>query len=173
MSVYFTSDLHLGHKNIAKFRSFVSSCEQNTELIEEDWNKRISKNDVVYVLGDAAFDYESLQRMGNWKGRKILIRGNHCDFVSIHDLVNVFEEVYGMLKYKGMWLTHCPIHPDEMRGKIGNAHGHCHNFQITKGIGPFKKLHPKYLNCCVDIIWPEYNTIFMTLDQVRGYFGRG
>jgi calcineurin-like phosphoesterase family protein len=171
MSVYFCSDLHLGHKNIAKFRGFVSSCEDNTRLIEEFWDKRIKKNDVVYCLGDAAFDQESLQRIGNWKGRKILIKGNHCDFVSSHEQLQVFEEIYGMLKYKGMWLTHCPIHPDEMRGKKGNLYGHTHNHHITKGWGPFKKLHPKYLNCCVDSVWKNRKDIFYSLDQVRTYFG--
>jgi calcineurin-like phosphoesterase family protein len=170
MSVYFCSDLHLGHLNIAKFRSFVSSREENTRLIEELWNKRITKNDVVYCLGDAAFDYGSLQRMGNWKGRKILIKGNHDDLVSTVDQLNVFEEIYGILKYKAMWLTHCPIHFDEMRGRKGNLYGHTHNHHITQGWGPFKRLHPKYLNCCIDSIWAKKKDIFYSLDEAKKYF---
>jgi calcineurin-like phosphoesterase family protein len=168
--VYFCSDLHLGHKNIAKFRSHVSSSEENTTIIEECWNKRIKKNNIVYCLGDAAFDYESLQRMGNWKGRKILIKGNHCDLVPSRDQMEVFEEIHGMLRYKGMWLTHCPIHFSEMRGKKGNVHGHIHNAQITKGWGPFKRPHPKYLNCCVDAVWKQKKDIFYSLDEVKQYF---
>lgn len=171
MSVYFCSDLHLGHKNISKFRPFVSSTEENTNLVVNDWTKKISKNDVVYCLGDAAFDKDSLNILGNLKGRKVLIRGNHDDFVSIHDLSCVFEEIYGMFKYKGMWLTHCPIHSDEMRGRKGNVHGHTHNHIIKKGIWPFKMDHPKYLNVCVDVIWKKYNSIFISLDEVRKYFG--
>lgn len=170
MSVYFCSDLHLGHRNIAKFRNFVSSCEDNTRLIEESWDRRIKKNDVVYVLGDAAFDHESLQRIGNWKGRKILLKGNHDDFVSCQDQLNVFEEVHGMLKYKGMWLTHSPIHPDEMRGRKGNVHGHVHLATVQKGWGPFKKDDRRYLNACVDVVWHRYNSIFISLDEVKKYF---
>ncbi len=169
MSVYICSDLHLDHRNIGKFRHFVGNSEENTILIQEDWNRRISKNDLVYCLGDAAFSKEGLDILGNLKGRKILIKGNHCDFVSTKDQMEVFEEVHGMLKYKGMWLTHCPIHPDELRGK-NNVHGHTHNHIIHKGWGPWKKVDQRYLNCCVDVIYPKYNSIFISLDQVRQYF---
>ena len=37
----------------------------------------------------------------------------------------MFKEVEGMLRYKHAWLTHSPIHTDELRGKI-NIHGHTH-----------------------------------------------
>lgn len=172
MSIYFCSDFHLSHKNIAKFRPFVKDAEDNTRFLVDLWNQRIKKQDVVYCLGDMSFDKNGLDVLGNLKGRKILIRGNHCDLVSIHDLTNVFEEVYGMLKYKGMWLTHCPIHPDEIRGRKGNLYGHTHNHHIMKGWGPFKKLHPKYLNCCVDSIWQKKKDIFYSLDEARKYFGQ-
>jgi calcineurin-like phosphoesterase family protein len=82
MSVHVIADPHLGHRNISKYRKFISSTEDNTRLIQEDWNKHINKNDVVYVLGDAAFDYHSLALFGNLKGRKILVKGNHDDLVS-------------------------------------------------------------------------------------------
>ena len=38
-------------------------------------------------------------------------------------------EVYGFVKYKEFWLSHCPIHPNELRGKV-NIHGHVHNKTI-------------------------------------------
>ena len=28
--------------------------------------------------------------------------------------------------YKNMWLNHCPIHPEELRGRDGCVHGHMH-----------------------------------------------
>ena len=171
MSVYVCSDLHLDHKNIATFRSFVSSCQQNTDLIKEDWQRRISKNDVVYILGDAAFGIEGLNLLGNLKGRKILIKGNHDDFVSTSDQSKVFEEIHGMLKYKGFWFTHCPIHPDEMRGRKGNVHGHVHNASVQKrGFLGKKVLDKRYLNACVDVIYPQYGSIFISLDEIRKYF---
>jgi calcineurin-like phosphoesterase family protein len=35
------------------------------------------------------------------------------------------DSVQSLVKYKGFWLTHAPIHPDELRGKM-NVHGHVH-----------------------------------------------
>jgi calcineurin-like phosphoesterase family protein len=170
MSSYICSDLHLGHKNISKFRKFVTDSADNTNKIVNCWRETIRKQDIVFCLGDVAFDKESLDILGNLKGRKVLIKGNHDDFISTKDQANVFEEIHGILQYKGMWLTHCPIHPAEMRKRKGNAHGHTHNFQITKGFGPFKKLHPKYLNCCVDQVWSKKNSIFYSLDDLKSYF---
>ena len=37
-----------------------------------------------------------------------------------------------MVRYKKMWLTHCPIHPDEMRRCVGNLCGHIHDQDIMK-----------------------------------------
>lgn len=170
MSVYFLGCAHLGHNNIAKYRPFVSSKEDNTRLIRDDWQKRINKNDVIYCMGDTCFDKDSLDLIGNLKGRKILIKGNHDDLVTTQDQVAVFSEIYGMLKYKGMWLTHCPIHPDEMRNRKGNVHAHIHNHIIKKGWGPFKTVDKRYFNTCVDAIWPKYNSVFVSLDTIRKYF---
>jgi calcineurin-like phosphoesterase family protein len=122
-------------------------------------------------MGDTAFDQESLNLIGNLKGRKILIKGNHCDLVSTHAQCQVFEEIYGILKYKGMWLTHCPIHPDEMRARKGNIHAHVHNESIMKK-GSFgkKTLDPRYFNTCVDVIYPKYGSVFVSLEEAKKYF---
>lgn len=167
MSVYFIGDPHINHRNISKYRQFVSSTEDNTSLIQEDWNKRISKNDVVYVLGDAAFDDEGLNIIGNLKGRKILIKGNHDDITSAKNQLNIFEEIHGILKYKNMWLTHCPIHPDEMRKCKLNVHGHVHQHTIMKGWGPWRREDLKYVNSCVDVVYPKFGSCFLTLDYLR------
>lgn len=167
MSVHFIGDPHLGHRNIAKFRPFVDSTEHNTKLFIDSWRKTIKKNDIVYFMGDAAFDKESLDLIGNLHARKILIKGNHDDMVSSKDQAAVFEEIHGMLKYKGCWLTHCPIHPDEMRGRKCNIHGHVHNYSIMKGWGPWRKLDRKYINTCVDVVYPKYGTMFLNLEEVK------
>ena len=31
-----------------------------------------------------------------------------------------------LYSYKNFWLSHCPIHPQEMRKRTGNIHGHLH-----------------------------------------------
>ena len=130
MSAFFVGDPHLGHKNIAKFRPWVQSMEDNTAIFCDFWQKTIRKNDIVFVMGDAAFCDESLDVYKNLRGRKILIAGNHDDYVSTQKQTEAFDEIHGMLSYKKMWLTHCPIHPHEMRGRIANVHGHVHSKSI-------------------------------------------
>lgn len=171
MSVYFCGDPHLGHRNIAKFRPFVDSTEHNTKLFLDSWHKTIKKNDIVYFMGDAAFDKQSLDLIGNLNARKILIKGNHDDMVPSIDQAQVFEEIHGMLKYKGCWLTHAPIHPDEMRGRKCNIHGHVHNYSIMKGWGPWKRPDRKYINTCVDVVYPKYGSMFLNLEEVKRIIG--
>ena len=54
---YFTSDLHFGHSNIIKLcnRPFADVESMDAALIE-NWNKKVKKNDTVYVLGDIVWD---------------------------------------------------------------------------------------------------------------------
>lgn len=171
MSVYFIGDPHLGHRNIGKFRPFVRDSDHNTELFVSLWTKTIRKNDIVFMMGDVAFTPECLDLIGNLKGRKILIKGNHDDFVTTTQQASVFEEIHGMLKYKGFWLTHCPVHPDEMRGRKGNVHGHVHLKSIHKRFGPFSWPDRRYFNTCVDVVYPTYQTFFTPLDRVKAAFG--
>jgi calcineurin-like phosphoesterase family protein len=172
MSVKIIADPHLGHKNIAKFRYFVSSPEENTKFIIREWEKNVTKNDVVYCMGDMAFDLPSLELLGALKGRKILISGNHDDMVPLSEKVKVFEDIQGIIKYKGMWLSHAPIHPDELRGKP-NIHGHVHKHTIMKK-NFFGKRVPdaRYFNACVDNVYPKTGNIFTTLEQARAYFNK-
>ena len=48
MAVYFTSDLHFGHKAIINYdsRPFFSVSEMNAELIKR-WNNKVNKNQVA------------------------------------------------------------------------------------------------------------------------------
>ncbi len=78
--IYFTSDLHLGHSNVLKLcnRPF-ETIEEMDEYIIDNWNKKVTNNDTVYILGDVMFrnkkpPEEYLSRL---KGKKHLIRGNH------------------------------------------------------------------------------------------------
>ena len=76
----YISDLHFGHANIIKFdgRPFSSVDEMETTLVS-NWNKAVSPNDVVYILGDFCWgkapEWSRLVPM--LAGGKVLIRGNH------------------------------------------------------------------------------------------------
>lgn len=124
-NVLFISDLHLGHKNIIKYRPEFASIEEHDQAICDNWNSIVTKRDVVYVLGDSAFTMGGLSMIGELNGTKLLVRGNHEGKLRTLDLLRVFDEVYGLVKYKEFWLSHAPIHPAELRGKV-NIHGHVH-----------------------------------------------
>ena len=54
--IYFTSDLHLGHKNIIEYedRPWVNVDDMTYGIINR-WNSIVKPNDEVYILGDFAF----------------------------------------------------------------------------------------------------------------------
>jgi len=173
MSVYFTGCPHLGHKAISKYRKWVNSPADNTAQFVDQWKKTIRSKDIVYMLGDVAFNMESLELLKPLHGRKILIKGNHDDYCSSAHQMEVFEEIHGILKYKAMWLTHCPIHPDEMRNRIGNVHAHVHLQSIMKRNWYGKTvLNRKYFNCGVDVLYPQTGSWFASLEQVKEYFNK-
>lgn len=155
-NVWFCSDLHFGHKNIQKFRTWVSSEEDNRSRIVQDWKALVTKRDIVYVLGDACFTMETLPIFNFLPGEKYLIRGNH-DQLNTSAYLKHFKEVYGILKYKEFWLSHAPIHPDELRGKV-NLHGHVHYCTI-----PDKR----YFNCCVENLVSLKGRSLISLDELR------
>jgi len=145
-------DLHFGHKNVQKFRKdmgFANELEHRHYVMEQ-WNKTVSKRDKVYVLGDACFTMEAIEDIGKLNGTKILVRGNH-DNLNTQVYLKVFKEVEGIIRYKHSWLSHAPIHPDELRGKI-NIHGHVHYASIADN---------RYENVCLEnvnykpIVWFE------------------
>lgn len=78
--VFFTSDLHFGHKNIIDFcRRPFHSVENMNKLLAQNWNERVASNDTVFVLGDFAMGQikDTLPIAQDLNGHKILIPGNH------------------------------------------------------------------------------------------------
>lgn len=159
MNVLFTSDSHLGHKNIHKFREGVSSPEDNTEKFFKEAKRKINKRTLTYYLGDVAFDEEHMTMIGELPGRKILIKGNHDDMVSTKIQMEIFEEIHGCIKYKEFFLSHCPIHPQQLfRGT--NVHGHVHQLTVKDRWGRKDK---SYVNICPE----EQGQYFTSLQELR------
>lgn len=125
-NILFMGDAHLGHKNSLRWRPGFSSIEQYGEVVRTNYCKKVTKRDVVYWTGDAVMDPAWLPFIKALPGKKILVMGNHdIEYISCRELLTAFDEVAGMIKYKEFWLTHSPIHPNELRNKI-NIHGHVH-----------------------------------------------
>lgn len=136
MAVYVISDLHLGHTNCLKFRTEFRDIQEHDEFITENILKTCGKRDSLYILGDVCLDVSSFHYVETIAERVEflhIVLGNHDlerkNTPTIEDYIGICKGVYGMRKYKGTWLTHAPMHPSELRGKI-NIHGHIHDAVI-------------------------------------------
>lgn len=80
MTVFFTSDLHLGHARVIDYcrRPFANVDEMNQALVAR-WNARVKSYDDVYILGDLALCKPGLAAalVGRLAGRMRLVFGNH------------------------------------------------------------------------------------------------
>lgn len=147
--VYFISDLHLGHKNILQFSPQRGGHDviTHSKWLVDQWNSVVTKNDSVWVLGDVCFDKDHMKYLKQMKGQKNLILGNHDKF-GLEVYQQYFNKIHGFMKYKGFWLSHSPIHPQELRGKL-NIHGHVHSKDILTTEG-YIMPDLRYLSVCVE-----------------------
>lgn len=84
-NLFITSDTHLGHLNIIKFRvkpngDKFETPEEHDEYIRRMWNERIGSDDTVIVVGDFVMGHkrETLPyNMERLNGNVNLIPGNH------------------------------------------------------------------------------------------------
>lgn len=135
--IYFISDLHFGHKNCLNFdnRPFLTIEEQD-EAIIKNWNKVVSKEDTVWILGDFSWYSESktLEIFNKLNGTKNLVIGNHDEkLLKKSSIKALFQEIvpYKELKleeYGTVVLSHYPI-PCFNKHYYGAYHlyGHVHN----------------------------------------------
>jgi len=156
-NIWFTSDLHLGHRLAAEKRGF-TSVEDHDNTIIENYNSIIGKRDKVFILGDLAFTSVGLNRVKELTGVKEVLMGNHDRF-KIHKYLDVVQKIHGFRTYKGFWLSHCPIHPQEIYRCKGNIHGHIHSGAATQNLYlpyfnvnvDFHNLHPVNFDVIMDI----------------------
>lgn len=139
--VFFTSDLHFGHTNLCLGLRQMSPIESD-RLIIDNWNKVVTKKDLVYVLGDITMENQNIipQYIKQLNGRIIIVGGNH----DTRECCEIYHQlgipVLGCLKYKGFLCTHVPAHPYEVQREHkqlfrGNIHGHIHCNEDTN-LGP-------------------------------------
>ena len=95
--IYYTSDLHIGHKNSIQFdnRPFADVDEMEREIISR-WNKKVNDEDDVYIVGDIFYHYkndkEEFRRKLN--GKLHLIVGNHdYEMLNTGAALDCFESV--------------------------------------------------------------------------------
>jgi len=165
--VYFSSDFHLCHKSILKYRTQFKTTEEHDEYFLQKMEK-LGKRDVLFILGDFIFDGDNydkyIKRIRKMKCRIKLIMGNH-DSLKLYQEINqkpqspegTIEIQLPLFSYKNMWISHCPIHPNELRNRLGNIHGHLHQSVLDDD---------KYFDVCPE----KHNFEFVTLDDIKEHF---
>ena len=158
-TVYFISDCHFGHKNLAeRFRNM--TVEQSDNALIENWNRRVKKNDIVYYLGDFSMDSpEVLKRyLDRLNGNICIIGGNHDTRRVCSKFKELGVTVIGCIGYKGYILSHLPVHKKVLReGPYkryrGNIHGHIHAYEL---------ISPDYISVAADL----NNMTPLTLEEI-------
>lgn len=164
MKTWFFSDPHIGHENILKFKTNEGSPLRPFGSIEEhDWtllnnyNSLVKPEDRVYWMGDCAMHRRNVSKIGEYNGRKKLIKGNH-DIFKLKDYTPFFEDVLSYRVYPefGMIVSHIPVHPCQLEGRFKfNVHGHTHSNMVkvpnSNWISPLlDSIDERYINLCVE-----------------------
>jgi calcineurin-like phosphoesterase family protein len=159
---YVISDLHFNHGNIIEHCGRPFSCvEEMNEAMVEEWRKRVTDDDIVYVLGDVIgteSEIESDVWLSDLPGKSVLVAGNH-DTLRPSIKVPVVESC--TLSHDGVtfFCSHRP-QPD-FRG--WQLHGHVHNNNIIEH--PFIDDQRNLVNVSAEMV--QYRPV--SLDEIVYY----
>lgn len=159
MSVFLSSDWHLGHKSISRHRNLPSN-QYHDQLIY-GMVTPLTKRDTLWLLGDTLFPVSDPTDYINFfmslKCDVNLVPGNHDDMAALIYITQNCPKITlsnGLVSYKEYWLSHCPIHPNEFRDRLLNIHGHLHQEILDD---------PRYVNVNPDVT----NYKLVSLDDIR------
>lgn len=145
-NLFFSSDLHFGHKTMAKHRRYDDTTTMDRRIIS-NWNTIVKEHDVVFILGDLSFgnNANTMECLLQLNGELHLILGNHdkhlsSAILSVFQTVNqqleidVMHETFSKVLKQRLFLNHFSMriwnrsHFDAMH-LFGHSHG------ALKGIG--------------------------------------
>lgn len=156
-NVWFTSDLHFGHRLCAEHRGFGDDTLAHDHAIVENWRRVVDKRDVVWVLGDMAMSSPAvaLAILRELPGTKHLIAGNHDACHPMHrqahrhqrEYLTAFESVQMAARRKidgqDVLLSHFPYSKDRHEARYTQwrlrdegqwlIHGHTHGKERREG----------------------------------------
>lgn len=153
---FVASDHHFGHNNILKFvhdgkplRDF-ATIKEHDEFIIDMHNSVVRPQDTTYFLGDVAINKNNLYLIGRMNGRKVLIKGNH-DIFDMKYYAPWFDDLRGTVPTpcRSAWMSHVPVHHDNLYRFSGNIHGHLHGNLIRDVHG---RPDDRYANVCMEHI---------------------
>lgn len=155
MALYFYSDPHLSHRNLVekftvmgpdgterKARPF-ATVEAHDAFLLDTYHATITADDVVWWLGDICFKPTNslIERIAALPGTRHLILGNHDrETTTLYHRMGFTKIRSSWRPWKGVLVTHIPVHERSLPHGGVNVHGHTHS--VCYG-------HP-YINVCVE-----------------------
>ena len=128
--MFFTSDTHFCHENIIKYckRPFKNAEENDTELIRR-WNEKVSKDGIVFHLGDVAFgDPNKVDKiLEQLNGIIYLVIGNHD-----------WRQIVNQHKWRFELMT------QQINMKIGKRHVILNHYPMLAFSGAWRGLDASY-----------------------------
>lgn len=168
MKTFLIADTHFSHSGVTKFlredgtklRPWDNVTDMDEALID-NWNKVVSTNDRVYLLGDYVINRKALKIGLRLNGRKILVKGNH-DIFKAEEYLEVFDDIRAYQILDNIICSHIPVHPSQLHRWKGNVHGHLHSHHVTNG----EEVDKRYM--CVSVEHINYTPI--DFEQIRKRF---
>ena len=174
MSIFLTSDLHLGHNKdfVVDARGF-DTIEEHDATIIDNWNKRIQSDDEVYCLGDVMLDDidSGIEKLKLLNGHIHIVRGNHDTdekikrYAECPNVEEIVDAKYLRSGKKTFYLSHYPTIVSHEKLKkfkhaLINLYGHTHqndNFYMLDG-----SAHPYMYHVGVD----SHNLMPVLLEEI-------
>lgn len=139
MNIFFTSDCFFGRNLTAIERGF-SSSEELLDVYVENWNSRVKKDDVVYHLGNFAWDpISSESALIHLNGKIYFVLGSYDSHMHENSLVKlgrhtILANQVAVLPQQNIILSHWPLldWPGKSEGAI-HVHGGEEKTSVEKG----------------------------------------
>ena len=132
--IYLIADTHFSDRGIMRYenRPF-GNVEEMDETLVENWNRVVTDEDEVYVLGDFGARGREEAFLSRLRGRKYLVKGNHDTQCNAYYRKAGFAEVYDkpMILEEFWMLSHEPLYVCENM-PYANLFGHIHNSPMFK-----------------------------------------
>ncbi|AHH20820.1 putative bacteriophage protein [Nocardia nova SH22a] len=97
-NVWFTSDLHIGHRMVAELRGFTDPADHD-DALAANWDRVVRPDHQVWVLGDIsvggkANEIRALEWIAARPGTKHLVAGNHDSCHPYRSQAHKWQRIY-------------------------------------------------------------------------------
>lgn len=159
-TIFFISDLHLGHANILGFKKpngeplrvgtdgwEFANIEEHDDFIIANINATVRPADRLILVGDCVMNKRYLHKLSRINGKKTLVMGNH-DPQDITLYAGLVDKIAGALPISDYIVTHIPVHERQVAERFAaNIHGHLHGHPV---LTRFDTVDRRYFNVSVE-----------------------